>query len=437
MAPRLLLRRALVGTSAVVATSALVLVPALGASAIDYDVDDSGGATYTAIQAAVDAAAAAGVTTGDRIVVAAGAYSGFTVNVDGLSVVGAGAADTVVTGTVVLTGTTDISGFTIQGQATPAVPPGPYGPSAVQMFAGSEGSNIHDNVLQNGYHGVYIENVDATSLQPTTIADNRILDIHADQGTGVWISNSEHVNVTGNHFENAVTDGNAVGVNIQCSGNAIDVVDNEFQNLGNAIVAISNGDCGVIQHVVIRGNEISKFAGSGAIYFGGNNIVDVTIDDNVAQFASHADGALVKFSEYFASTRPDAVGVQGIVLSENKFGNAPNGLLVNAGVDIASPIAVHDNVWCEISRETYALDPAELDSNGTDTYSDDCLTTLALPAGGAAGGGSSGGQLDTLAVTGSEPSVAALAVATLMAAAGVALVLRGRRAAAAARHRQD
>lgn len=425
MAPRAL-RRALFGASALTLTSALVLLPALGAAAIDYDVDDSGGATYTDIQSAVNAATLAGVTAGDRVVVAAGAYAGFTVNVTGLEIVGSGPADTVVTGTVVLNGATEISGFTLQGQAAPATTTAPYAPSAIQMYAGSGGSFIHDNVIQNAYQGIYMQGADATSADPTVIEGNEFLGIHADQGSGVWIRESDNVEVTDNLFENTVADDSAVGVNVQCHADAVLVAGNEFVNLGNAVVAISAGDCEAISNLTIRNNQMSQFAGSGAIYFGGNNIVDVSIEGNTVTASNHVSGALVKVSglSFFKSTHVGAVGIQGVYLGGNHFSGAPYGILIESDTDLASPVTLDDNTWCDISIETYAASVADLDDRGTDTLEEECLSTLPLPDG--SGGGSSSGQLDTLAVTGGQPSAFGFALAGLLLLAGVGFVVRSR-----------
>lgn len=426
MAPRAL-RRALLGASTLAGTSALILLPALGAAAADYDVDDSGGAAYSTIQQAVDAGAGTGAG-GDRILVAAGSYAGFTVNTvtTSLEIIGSGPATTTVTGPVTLNAETTISDFTIQGQATPTTD-GVNGPAAITVNSGAAGSTITGNVIENADYAIYVQSVDSTSANPLTITDNTFREFYGDTSAGVFFSVSSDVVISGNTFQNSVA-ADAVGVNLICGSDNAVIDDNAFLNLANAVVVIANDGCGVnpTSGVTITNNDVDQYGGSAAFFFGPNNISDVTISGNTVKNTSNPNGAAVRFADIGSFAAAAGAGLAGITIDGNTFTDAVFGVRVQGGAVEVAPgsIVVTDNVFC---RNT----TADIQNDNADplTLSGNIFTCSlpTLPGGtGGTGGGSASGQLDTLAVTGAEPSPAAVVVALLLVVAGAGFVVRSR-----------
>lgn len=391
MAPRLL-RRALLGASAALGTAALVLLPALAAGA-DIHVDDDDPANDS-IAAAIAAASA-----GETIYVAEGNYLGnFTVD-KVVTIQGAAAATTIITGTVTVTAPATLTDLTIQGRATPATTTAPYAPTAVRIDAGGAGAQITDNILQNGYHGVYLESVDASSAAPTVISGNAILDIHADQGSSIWISNSSHVVVSDNLIKNTVADSESVGVNLQCNATDVTIDGNTFVNLGNAVASVTIGSCAPISDVVISDNSVDGFSASSAFFFVGNNVLDVTVSGNTVKNTGNPNGAAVKFSGFLKASPGTAL--DGILIQGNTFSAVPYGVLIEPGAELADGTSIS-----VIGNRIYDTSKAAI-SNQQATSIVTTGNVFTAPPAPSAGGGTPAsstssavqGELPTLSVT--------------------------------------
>lgn len=150
----------------VLLTTGLVLGTATAASAATISVPTD----HATIGAAVAAAA-----SGDTITVAAGTYAeDVTVPASkSLTIVGAGAGTTTITGEMTLNAPTMVSGFTIQGKAVAVAP---YNDDPISISATGAGSVIENNTIQNGQRGVYISGAVGTAAAHTIVRDNTILE---------------------------------------------------------------------------------------------------------------------------------------------------------------------------------------------------------------------------------------------------------------------
>ena len=328
-------------TAALATASVLGLAAPAAAASSTITVGPSAGDDYSTIQDAVDAASA-----GDTISVDPGLYTESVDITVPLTLVGSGAATTTVLGTMALNAPVDLSGFTLEGQAT--VPDeSPSNPTTLQIWAGGAGSDVHDNVLANGYQDVYAQGVVGSSANTTVIQNNTIRDFHADQGTGVWIANSSYFEVKGNVIvDGTPIDDNATGINLVCGASNIDIASNTISNVGNAIVDIANGACDSSSQVSIEGNTVSGTSGS-ALYFGANNLTGISIAGNTIRHVGGSGGAIVVSgnSMWLASS---GIPVSGFVVSGNATSDAPNGLVVGDGVALAgnSSVASEGNTYC-------------------------------------------------------------------------------------------
>jgi hypothetical protein len=293
-------------------------------------------------------AAIAAASSGDVIQLGAGTY---TENVDvtePVTIEGAGAASTTIVGTMTLDAVATVTGVTLEAQTTvPSSTTAPWAPTTLWINPAGAGSSIHDNILRNGYQDVYAQGVVASAAHPTIVTNNTIQDFHADQGTGVWIAQSDYFTVS----HNTITDGtpiddNAVGVNLVCGSSHVAIDSNTVSNVGNATVDIANGSCGTSSNVSITNNNVGPTSGS-ALYFGGNNETDVTISGNTFHSIGGSSGAVVLSGLVNWIASPGA-NISGFVVESNSVTGAPNGLYLGNGVllDSNSSVVSKNNKWC-------------------------------------------------------------------------------------------
>jgi hypothetical protein len=336
-------------------------------------------------------AAIASASAGDIIQLGVGTY---TENVDvsqAVTLEGAGSGSTTIVGTLTLNAVATVTGLTLEGQTTtPSSTVSPWAPTTLWINPAGAGSTITGNVLKNGYQDVYAQGVVATAADPTVVSNNTIQDFHADQGTGVWIAQSNYFTVS----HNTITDGtpiddNATGVNLVCGSSHVTIDSNTISDVGNATVDIANGSCGTSTDIAITNNSVGPTSGS-ALYFGGNNETDVTIGGNSFHSVGGSSGAVVLSgsSNWIASPGSN---ISGFVVESNSISGAPNGLYLGNGVllDGNSSVLSENNTWCSSGSAI-----ANLTTGGFTVESlndNDCGSAVSpgvvVPQGPSAGGG--------------------------------------------------
>ncbi|MCC7127562.1 MAG: right-handed parallel beta-helix repeat-containing protein [Microbacteriaceae bacterium] len=350
-------------TTALVA-SALILGTAVSASAATISVP----ADYATIQDAVNAAAA-----GDTINVAAGTYTGnVTVPASkSLTITGAGAASTTITGRVTLSAPATVSGFTVQGQ-TAATPP--YAQDPFWVTSTGAGSIIENNTIQNGLRGVYISGVVGSASVHTIVRNNTILETGFGDTGAVWIASSMFVDVIGNTFTNATAGG--VGVNLVGGSSNILISGNTFTNFGNALVLIANSigfpSTPQAHDIEFSGNTLLNGTGT-ALYIGGNNIIDVKITGNTITTIAGSTTAAILFTPGYGGNptawlEPGNRPLERFMIQNNDFDDMAYGVVVADGVqlDNSTTVQIVKNRFCTVdvaaidNRDTpdsvYALD---------------------------------------------------------------------------------
>lgn len=333
-------------TTALIA-GGLILGSAASASAATISVP----ADYATIQDAVNAAAA-----GDTINVAAGSYNeSVTVPATkSLTLTGAGAASTTITGRVTLSAPATVSGFTVQGQA---VPTPPYSQDPFWVTSTGAGSIIENNTIQNGLRGVYISGVVGTAGVHTVVRNNTILETGFGNTGAVWIASSTYVDVTGNTFANTTAGG--VGINLVGGSSNISMKGNSFTNFGNALVFIANSSgfpSTPQSHDVDFSNNTITNNSSTALYIGGNNMKDVTIKGNTITTIASGSASAILFTAGYGGNptawlEPNNRPLEGFVIEDNDFDDMAYGLIVGSGVQLGSDTAVQiiKNRFCTVS----------------------------------------------------------------------------------------
>ena len=323
-------------------------VSVLGAVAV-FGVAGTASATTTPVATSDSISAAiAAASPGDIIQLGAGTY---TENVDvttAVTIEGAGAGSTTIVGTMTLDAVATVTGLTLEGQDTePSSSTPPWAPTTIWIDPAGAGSNIHDNVLKNGYQDVYAQGVVGSAAHPTLVTNNIIQDFHADHGSGVWVAQSDYFTVSHNTIvDGAPIDDNATGVNLVCGSSHVTIDSNTISNIGNAVVDIANGSCGTSNDVAITNNSVGPTSGS-ALYFGGNNETDVTISGNAFTSIGGSSGAVVLSGliDWIASP---GVNISGFLVEGNEVTGAPNGLYLGNGVllDGNTSVVSENNRWC-------------------------------------------------------------------------------------------
>ena len=185
-------------------------------------VDDSGGADYTSIQDAIDAA-----NSSDTIYVYSGTYNENLVINKTIILQGAGSEDTNIEGSndhtiKILVDNVSISGFTIRNTGVSS--------SYSSIFLNSVSNcNIKNNVIEDAGNGIYLVNSNENIIEGNHIYSNNI---------GIYFSNSDSNTI----YDNDIKNNNAYGVYIVTTSNDNTFSLNDFSNnnLGNAYDLGSN-----------------------------------------------------------------------------------------------------------------------------------------------------------------------------------------------------
>jgi hypothetical protein len=322
-------RRALAAVAATALVSAgLVLGTAGAANAATRTVGPTG--TYPTITLALAAA-----DPGDTITVQPGTYiESFTVT-EAVQITSADPITTIIQGQVTLSAPALIQGFTLQSSDTTD----PYtGADPLWITAGGAGSTVFANTIQRGLHGIYMSDAIGTEAAPTVIASNSFYQTGFGNTGSLWIAGSAHVLAVDNFFYNVLpNDDDAVAINLVSGSHHVTIRDNNIVNFGNAIVVISVlPGIGTTTHVVIEGNIIEQTRYS-ALYFGGNNITDVTIRGNEIDGVTEPGRSAIQFAAGYtgdtdAWITPGAPDLDRILIESNILGPAGYGINVGAGV---------------------------------------------------------------------------------------------------------
>ncbi len=171
-------------------------------------VDDSGGANYTNIQDAIDAA-----NESDTIYVYSGTYNENTVINKALTLTGAGSGSTAINGNgdhtiKIYSNNVSISGFKIENT----------GSSYACVFLSSvTNCQIENNIIKNGGNGVYLVSSSNNMIEDNTIESNNV---------GIYFSSSNSNTIRSNYIQN----NNANGIFIASSSSDNTIYFNDFSH---------------------------------------------------------------------------------------------------------------------------------------------------------------------------------------------------------------
>jgi LPXTG-motif cell wall-anchored protein len=398
----------------------LVLVSVLGiaapAQAASLDVGPS--AAFTTITAALAAAA-----TGDTITVEPGTYAENVAVNKAVTITSATPGAAIIQGGVTFSAVATLSGFTIHPLASTI--------AAVNVAAGGGGSKVLDNTIDGSTQTtasstlIRVAAGPGTAATPTTLQGNTLENFRTTgQPSGIFISSTTFVDVTGNTIGNtgAIPAG-SVAVNIANGAGSVIVRDNTISGVENAVAVLAT-TATPITSVTIDGNTISNTSLS-AIVLSNANLQGIAVTDN--HFTDTAVGVAGRAAvQVGVSALPAPVGapaLDGIVINANTFTNAPNGVVLNAGVRLADAqsFSLANNTFSGIATDAVAVDPtvnasvAATNNNfgGAPVSGNVVVVVTAAPDPG-------------LPVTGTDP-VPTLAFAGALLVVGTLLLVRRRR----------
>ena len=336
--------------------SLLVLASVLGivapAQAATLDVGPS--ATYTTIAAAITAAGA-----GDTITVEPGTYVENVAINKAVTITSATPGAAVIQGGVTITAVATLNGFTIHPLSNTI--------AAVQVPAGGGGSAILDNTIDGSTQTtasstlIRVASGAGSAGAPTTIHGNTLENFRTTgQPSGIFISSTTFVDVTGNTIGNtgAIPAG-SVAVNISNGAGSVLVQNNTISGVENAVAVLAT-TATPITNVTIDANTVSNTSLS-AVVLSNANLQDVALTNN--SFTNIAVGATGRAVVQVGVTAlPAPVGapaLDGIVVNANTFTNAPNGVVLNAGVRLvdAQSFSLSDNTFSGIATDAIVVDP--------------------------------------------------------------------------------
>lgn len=381
-------------------------------------------ATYTTISAAVAAA-----VPGDTITVEAGTYAENVTLNKALTITSATPGAAIIQGGVTISAVATVNGFTIDPLSTTI--------SALQIGAGGQGSSILNNTIDGSAQAVAsstlirVGSAIGTAGAPTIVQGNTLENFGtAGQPSAIFISASSFVNVIDNTISNtgAIPAG-SVAVNIANGANNVLVQGNTISGVENAVAAIA-ATAPPITAVTISGNTISNTSLS-AVVLSNANMQNVAVTDN--SFSDIAVGVAGRAAvQVGVPALPAPVGsapLDGFAVSGNTIANTPNGVLLNAGVQLlnAQSFAVNTNTFSGITADAIAVDPtvnAPVAATGNDfggaPVSGNVVVTAATPTP------PSGGSGPGLAFTGTNVVPPLSISALLLLLGGVCFVLSRR-----------
>jgi parallel beta-helix repeat protein len=298
--------------------SALMIGSASGAT---LTVNASGGAMYTRIQDAVNAA-----SNGDTIVVAAGIYNENVVVNKPVSLIGAGAMVTIVNASNpndhvfnITVNNVNISGFTVRG-ATGSNKAG-------INLVGANYANISNNIANSNYYGIYLYHSSGNNLTSNTVNSNngRGIFLYENSDSNILTNNTANSNYAGitlsYSFFNILTNNTAnsnvydgISIGFYSSRN---ILTNNTANSNNYGIALESSYDNILTNNTAKENnylDVRIYADSN---FQCNNAVENTI------------GSGDKPIKYFNNS----VNLQNEILSELILCNADNSNVRNVIIE--------------------------------------------------------------------------------------------------------
>jgi hypothetical protein len=395
---------------------ASVLGMAVPAQAATIDVGPSGG--YTTITAALAAASA-----GDTITVEAGTYLENVAINKAVTVTSAVPGAAIIQGGVTFSAAATLDGFTIHPLSSTI--------AVVQVAAGGGGSRILDDTIDGSTQTIAsstlirVASGAGTAAAPTTIQGNTLESFRTTgQPSGIFISSTTFVDVIGNTIGNtgAIPAG-SVAVNISNGAGDVRVQNNTIAGVENAVAVLAT-TATPITNVTVNGNTVSNTSLS-AVVLSNANLQSIALTDN--HFTDIAVGvtgrAAVQVGVLALPAPAGAPALDGVVVNANTFTNAPNGVVLNAGVRLedAQSFSLADNTFSGIATDAIAVDPtvnasiAATNNNfGGAPVSGNVVVVTAAPD-------------PTLPVTGTDPfPTLSFASALLLMGALMLMVLRRR-----------
>jgi parallel beta-helix repeat protein len=268
-------------------------------------VDDSGGAEYTSIQDAINAA-----NESDTIEVAAGTYNENIVINKSLNVIGSGKQNTFLIGSSATQNTVKIIADTV-------------------YLSGFSIDNSQGMSMQ--YHAIFIQ-----SVQTCTISNNLV----KNGENGIYVISSEMIEI----FENTIENNNQKGIRLSTSNNNV-IRDNIIQNNGDGIYTTSS-DANDIYENIILGNGIGIYIAIGS---NDNIIYTNDFDDNTGGNAvdtgsnswskSNQGNYWDDYQDY--DSDEDGVGDNPYIIDQNSQDDYPLGDFLTMNQE---PVAIIDSI---------------------------------------------------------------------------------------------
>jgi LPXTG-motif cell wall-anchored protein len=334
----------------------LVLASVIGiaapAQAATLDVGPS--ATYTTITAALAAAGA-----GDTITVEAGTYTENVAINKAVTITSAVPGAAIIQGGVTITAVATLDGFTLHPLSSTI--------AVVNVAAGGGGSTVIDNTIDGSTQTtasstlIRVASAVGTAGAPTTIQGNTLENFRTTgQPSAIFISSTTFVDVVGNTISNTgPIPAGSVAVNVANGATNVLVQNNTISGVENAVAVLAT-TATPITNVTIDGNTISNTSLS-AVVFSNANLQSIAVTNN--SFTDIAVGVTGRAAvQVGVPALPAPVGapaLDGVVVDANTVTNAPNGVVLNAGVRLedAQSFSLADNTFSGISADAVAVDP--------------------------------------------------------------------------------
>ncbi|MFC7177068.1 right-handed parallel beta-helix repeat-containing protein [Halosegnis marinus] len=347
------------GYLAVVVTALVVLSGATPfalvgtASAATLTVDDSGGADYTTIQAAVNAA-----SDGDTILVAPGTYAG----------------DITIDKRLTLRGDTGDSSFG-PGANAPLVDSNAGSiDEGFVLTAAASGTVIEGFVLNDfGDEGIKFDVASGATLSNVVIRDNRIGG--DDDGIGQGVDGSlANIEITNNHFVSEY------GIYLSVDGDVTDlsITNNRFDDGSGGLAgdeSVYFSIDGTVANIDVSNNVmLTEYYGVYAYFYNATSDVTVTNNDVTADY----EGIYIDIEPY-----DDGDAVSGVTVSNNDVTSDDYGIYLDIEVYDADVTGVtvsnndvdsyYEAVYVDISADNGDVVDVSVDGNTLASDSDEGL----------------------------------------------------------------